>query len=138
MSFFVGSKCHLFLSLLSHFGGNPQKSLLSHFNFSGFGGFLVEGFQDHNSTLQMGCPKEFLQLYASLPMFITYEKRRSLVIINWGKLFYLQLELFCLQLSFCAYSPSRPFLDALFIVSEKAPIVSKKAKVVSKKRSNCK
>ena len=31
-----------------------------------------------------------------------------------GKFFYLQLELFCLQLSFCAYSPLRPLLDALF------------------------
>ena len=30
-----------------------------------------------------------------------------------GKLFYLQLELFCLQLSFFAYSPLRPLLDAL-------------------------
>ena len=30
-----------------------------------------------------------------------------------GKLFYLQLELLCLQLSFFAYSPLRPLLDAL-------------------------
>ena len=30
-----------------------------------------------------------------------------------GKLFYLQLELFCLQLSFFAYSPLRCMLDAL-------------------------
>ena len=30
-----------------------------------------------------------------------------------GKPFYLQLELFCLQLSFFAYSPLRPLLDAL-------------------------
>ena len=30
-----------------------------------------------------------------------------------GKFFYLQLELFCLQLSFFAYTPLRPLLDAL-------------------------
>ena len=30
-----------------------------------------------------------------------------------GKLFYLQLELFCLQWSFFAYSPLRPLSDAL-------------------------
>ena len=30
-----------------------------------------------------------------------------------GKLFYLQLELFCLQLSFFAYSPLRRSLEAL-------------------------
>ena len=45
--------------------------------------------------------------------------RFSLLKIPWktahqerGKLFYLQLELFCLQLSFFAYSPLRPILDA--------------------------
>ena len=32
---------------------------------------------------------------------------------NWGKLSYLQLELLCLQLSFFAYSPLRPLLEAL-------------------------
>ena len=30
-----------------------------------------------------------------------------------GSFFYVQLELFCLQLSFFAYSPLRPLLDAL-------------------------
>ena len=38
---------------------------------------------------------------------------------NWGKLFYLQLELFCLQLSFFACSPLRPLLDALSHCKEK-------------------
>ena len=33
---------------------------------------------------------------------------------KWGKLFYLQLELFCLELSFFAYSPLRRLLDAPF------------------------
>ena len=37
-----------------------------------------------------------------------------------GKLFYLQLELFCLQLSFFAYSPSRPLLDALSHCKQKS------------------
>ena len=32
---------------------------------------------------------------------------------SWGKLFYLQFELFCLQLSFFAYSPFGCLLDAL-------------------------
>ena len=36
-----------------------------------------------------------------------------------GKLFYSQLELFCLQLSFFAYSPLRPLLDALSHCKEK-------------------
>ena len=40
--------------------------------------------------------------------------------INWGKLFYLQLELFCLQLSFFAYSPLRPSLDALSHCKQKS------------------
>ena len=52
-----------------------------------------------------------------------------------GKLFYSQLELFCLQLSFFAYSPERLLLDALFpTVSKKAPIVSKEAKTVEAKK----
>ena len=51
----------------------------------------------------------------------------------WGKLFYLQLELFCLQLSSFAYSPLRPLLDALSHCKQKAPTVSKEAKTVSKK-----
>ena len=50
-----------------------------------------------------------------------------------GTLFYLQLEFFCLQLSFFAYSPLRPLLDVLTTVSKKAPIVSQKAKAVSRK-----
>ena len=66
------------------------------------------------------------------------------IYLNGGKLFYLQLELFCLQLSFFAYSPLRPLLDALSHCkqksSKKAKIVSKKAKIVSKKAKivNCK
>ena len=50
-----------------------------------------------------------------------------------GKLFYLQLELFCLQFSFFAYGPLRPLLDALSHCEQKAPTVSKKAKTVSEK-----
>ena len=53
--------------------------------------------------------------------------------ISRGKLVYLQLELFCLQVSFFAYSPLRPLLDALSHCKQKAPTVSKKAKAVSKK-----
>ena len=37
-----------------------------------------------------------------------------------GKLFYLQLELFCLQLSFFAYSPLRPLLGALSHCEQKS------------------
>ena len=62
-----------------------------------------------------------------------------------GKLFYLQLKLLCLQLSFFAYSPLKPLLDKLShckqdssnckqkakIASVKAPIVSKKAKIIN-------
>ena len=51
----------------------------------------------------------------------------------WGKLFYLQLELLCLQLSFFAWSSSRPFSDDFPTASKKAPTVSEKAKNVSKK-----
>ena len=64
----------------------------------------------------------------------------------WGKLFDLQLELFCLQLSFFAYSPLRPLVDALShsktapAVSEKGKAVSKEAPIVSEKAKivNCK
>ena len=52
-----------------------------------------------------------------------------------GELFYLWLELFCLQLSFFAYSPLRPLLDALSHCKQKSPTVSKRAKTVSKKAS---
>ena len=62
---------------------------------------------------------------------------------SWGGggFFYLQLELFCLQLSFFAYSPLRPLLDALSpIVSKEGKTVSKKAPTVSRKAKmvNCK
>ena len=50
-----------------------------------------------------------------------------------GKLFCLQLELFCSQLSFFAYSLLRPLLDALSIVSKKAPTESKNAEIVGKR-----
>ena len=60
-----------------------------------------------------------------------------------GKLFYLQLELFCLQLSCLAYSlftcldKKAPAVSKeAQIVSNKAPIVSKKAPSVSKKAQN--
>ena len=52
---------------------------------------------------------------------------------NGGKFFYLQLELFCLQLSFFAYSPLRPLLDALSHCKQKAPTVSRKLKLWAKK-----
>ena len=78
-----------------------------------------------------------------------YQKRRTPTLVgeDCGKPFYLQSELFCLQLSFFAYSPLRCFLDTLShckqrsllaskeapSVSKKAPIVSRKAEIVSKK-----
>ena len=37
-----------------------------------------------------------------------------------GELFHLQLELFCFQLSFIAYSPLRPLLDALAHCKQKS------------------
>ena len=40
--------------------------------------------------------------------------------IIWGKLFYLQLEPCCLQLSFFAYSPLEPLLDALSHCNQKS------------------
>ena len=49
-----------------------------------------------------------------------------------GEVFYLQLEFFCLKLSFFAYSPLRRVLDALSHCKQ-APTVSKKAKIVSAK-----
>ena len=57
------------------------------------------------------------------------------------KLYYLQLELFCLQLSFFAYSPLRRLFDALSHCkqksfnrkNEKGPTANRKAKIV-----NCK
>ena len=65
---------------------------------------------------------------------IMLESDHSLrVLFSWGKLFYLQLELFCLQLSFFAYSPLRPLLTHFPTASKKAPIVSKEAKTASKK-----
>ena len=39
-----------------------------------------------------------------------------------GEVFYLQLELFCLQLSFFAYSLLRCFLDALPTVSKEVQL----------------
>ena len=43
-----------------------------------------------------------------------------------GKLFYLQLEPFCLQSSFFAYSPFRPLLDALAHCKQKSSNWKKK------------
>ena len=40
--------------------------------------------------------------------------------VDRGKLFYLQLELFCLQLSFFAYSSLRRLLDALSHCKQKS------------------
>ena len=39
---------------------------------------------------------------------------------KWGKLFYLQLELFCLQLGFFAYSSLRCLLDTLSHCKQKS------------------
>ena len=50
-----------------------------------------------------------------------------------GKFFLLPVSMFCLQLSFFAYSPLRPSLDALSHCKQKTPTVSKKTKSVSKK-----
>ena len=49
-----------------------------------------------------------------------------------GSFFTCSWSFFCLQLSFFAYSPLRPLLDALSHCKQKAPTVSKKAKTVSK------
>ena len=87
-------------------------------------------------------------LYAIVfPKSLSFWDLRTTLFMG-GKLFYLQLELFHLQLSFFAYSPLRRFLDTfshlklLSIVSKEAPIVSKKAstQIVSKKRlpNHCK
>ena len=48
--------------------------------------------------------------------------RLTLSVCNYfgGSFFYLQLELFCLQVSFFAYSPSRSLLDALFHCKQKS------------------
>ena len=40
--------------------------------------------------------------------------------LSGGKLFYLQLEFFCLELSFFACSPLRPLLDALSHCKQKS------------------
>ena len=52
--------------------------------------------------------------------------------------FNLQLEFFCLQSSFLAYSPLRPLLLLLSYCEQKSSCcVSKKAKIVSQSSSNC-
>ena len=53
------------------------------------------------------------------------------LIFNWGKVLYLQLEVFYLQLRFCAYSPLRCFLDTLSHCKQRSSIISKKARAVS-------
>ena len=45
----------------------------------------------------------------------------------------MQLELFCLQLSFFAYNPLRPLLDALSYCKQKSSNCKQKAKIVGKK-----
>ena len=64
--------------------------------------------------------------------------RRGFVNTHGGKLFHIQLEFLCLQLSFFAYSPLRPVLDALSHCKQKTPLVGKKAEAVSTKSSKCK
>ena len=54
-------------------------------------------------------------------------------VFGGGKLFYLELELFYLQLSFFADSPLRCFLDTLPHCKQRSSTVSKKAQIVSKK-----
>ena len=46
-------------------------------------------------------------------------RTQGVVLIFWGKLFYLQLELFCLQLGIFAYSP---LLDALSHCEQKSSV----------------
>ena len=48
------------------------------------------------------------------------------MLVDRGQLFYLQLEHFCLQLSYFAYSPLRWFLEALSHCRQKAASVSGK------------
>ena len=57
---------------------------------------------------------------------------------NWGKLFYLQLQLFYLQLSFFAYSPLRCFLDMLSHCKQRSSHVSKNRSNCKQNSSNCK
>ena len=52
---------------------------------------------------------------------------------NGGSFLYLQLELFYLQWSFFACSPSRCFLDTLCLCKQGSSIASKKARTASKK-----
>ena len=53
-----------------------------------------------------------------------------------GKLFYIQLELYCWQLSFFAYSLLSCLLEALSHCKQKISIASEKAPTVSKKLPN--
>ena len=50
-------------------------------------------------------------------------------VCNGGNLLFLQLELCCLQLSFFAYSPLRPLLEALSHCKQKTPTVSETLKL---------
>ena len=58
--------------------------------------------------------------FSDLPSVQSTRGRRGRSIQFRGKLFYLQLELFCLQLSFFAYSPLRPLLEALSHCKQKS------------------
>ena len=60
-------------------------------------------------------------LMAPPPWSRLWGKGMKRSINQWAKLFYLQLELFCLQLSFFAYSPLRPLLDALCHCKHNSP-----------------
>ena len=55
-----------------------------------------------------------------------------------GEAVYLQLELFCIQLSFFAYSPSRPLLDALSHCMQKSPNCKQKSQNCKQNSSDCK
>ena len=49
---------------------------------------------------------------------------------NFGEVFYLQLEFFCLQLRFFAYSPLGAYSTQFPTCKQKIAIVSKKTKAV--------
>ena len=77
------------------------------------------------SKASLGMTSTELRFFSQAYSFLSSESKCYLRVVifrrvpsarkkrNWGKLFHLQLELVCLQLSFFAYSPLRPLLDAL-------------------------
>ena len=92
---FLGSA--FFLALLHFLIGSPSRKFSRH--------FLGETF---------GIPKS--RFRGEMKMLCWAAVNHTI----WGKLVYLQLELFCLQLSFFTYSPLRPLLDALSHCKQKS------------------